>query len=125
MLIERNRSLLALGAGTWIIFCGAAHAGDPGAPPTAQQTVTDTYHGVTVSDPYRWLENSNSGKVHEWSAAQDKRTRTYLDALPERGPIYKQLLSPDFGNLQLLPRPALRRRSCIRVVRAARRSSSP
>jgi prolyl oligopeptidase len=75
-----------------ILIAGIARAGDPGAPPTAQQPVTDTYHGARVSDPYRWLENPDSKQVREWSAAQDERTRKYLDALPERGPIYDQLL---------------------------------
>ena len=70
----------------------AARAGDFGAPPTAQRPVTDTYHGVRVSDPYRWLEDSSNQEVRDWSAAQDKRTRDYLDSLPQRRPIYTQLL---------------------------------
>jgi prolyl oligopeptidase len=86
----RNFAFLPI-AGLMII-AGIARAGDSGAPPTAQQAVTDTYHGVRVSDPYRWLENPDSKQVREWSAAQDERTRKYLDALPERGPIYDQLL---------------------------------
>ena len=55
--------------------------------------MTDVYHQVTVSDPYRWLENAADPKVHEWSAAQDARTRKYLDELPQRAPIFKQLMS--------------------------------
>ena len=76
-----------------MVCAGVAHAGDPGAPAAAQQNVTDTYHGVQVPDPYRWLEDSTSQKVLQWSTAQDARTRKYLDALPQRAPIYKQLLS--------------------------------
>jgi prolyl oligopeptidase len=53
--------------------------------------VTDTYHGVKVEDPYRWLENPADPKVRAWSEAQDRRTRKYLDALPERAPIYDRL----------------------------------
>jgi len=75
-----------------MVIAGIARAGDPGAPPAAQQAVTDTYHGVRVSDPYRWLENPNSKQVREWSTAEDQRTRKYLDTLPQRGPIYDQLL---------------------------------
>ncbi len=70
----------------------APAAGDPGAPATAQRPVTDTYHGVRVSDAYRWLEDSSSQEVRDWSAAQNKRTRGYLDSLPQRRPIYNQLL---------------------------------
>ena len=71
---------------------GAARAGDPGAPAAARIPVTDTYHGVRVSDPYRWLEDSSDPKVRQWSAAQDLRTRKYLDALPQRAAIFRQLM---------------------------------
>ncbi len=72
---------------------GAARAADSSAPPTIVTQVTDTYHGVRVSDPYRWLEDSADPKVHDWSVAEDKRTRQYLDALPQRDRIYRQLLA--------------------------------
>ena len=97
MSIERIRRFAFLRMTGLIVIAGAAHAdvaraGDPGAPPAAQQAVTDTYHGVRVTDPYRWLENPGSKQVRAWSAAQDARTRKYFDALPQRGPIYDQLL---------------------------------
>src|SRR5271156_6127351 len=91
MLIEGIRSSAVLGMGLMFAY-GLAQAGDPGAPPAEQHIVTDTYHGVQVSDPYRWLEDPNSSEVREWSEAQDQRTRKYLDALPQRAPIYNQLL---------------------------------
>jgi prolyl oligopeptidase len=75
------------------ITLGVAWAADPGAPMSEQHAVNDVYHNVTVSDPYRWLENTADPKVHAWSAAQDARTRKYLDELPQRAPIFKQLLS--------------------------------
>jgi prolyl oligopeptidase len=93
MSIERNRRIAALTMSGMVILAGVARAGDPGAPPATPQAVTDTYHGVTVSDPYRWLENSSDPKVHAWSAAQDERTRKYLDSLPQRAPIFKQLMT--------------------------------
>jgi prolyl oligopeptidase len=75
------------------ITSGVAFAADLGAPRSDQRAVTDVYHQVTVSDPYRWLEDTADPKVHAWSAAQDARTRKYLDELPQRAPIFKQLLS--------------------------------
>ncbi len=75
------------------IACAAGQAADTGAPVSELHPVTDVYHGVTVTDPYRWLENTADPKVHTWSAAQDARARKYLDLLPQRAPIFKQLLS--------------------------------
>jgi prolyl oligopeptidase len=109
MLIERIRGLVAAptfavmtaalavaGALTVVAaltVAGGAQAADSGAPPTALTVVTDTYHGVQVSDPYRWLEDSADPKVYDWSVAEDKRTRQYFDALPQRERIYRQLLA--------------------------------
>jgi prolyl oligopeptidase len=71
----------------------SARGADPGAPPSPQHPVVDSYHGVQVADPYRWLEDPQDPEVEKWIAAEDARTRRYLDGLPERGPIYDQLFS--------------------------------
>jgi prolyl oligopeptidase len=92
MKIQKIRRSILLFSICFITF-GIACAADPGAPVSEQHAVTDVYHHVTVSDPYRWLENTADPKVHEWSAAQDARTRKYLDELPQRAPIFKQLMS--------------------------------
>jgi prolyl oligopeptidase len=62
------------------------------APPaTPKRQVTDQYQGVSVADDYRWLENWDDPEVKQWSAAQNMRTREYLDALPARPAIKKRL----------------------------------
>jgi len=63
----------------------------PEAPTTAKRPVTDDYHGVTVSEDYRWLENWDDPAVKQWSAAQNERARAYLDSLPARPAIEQQL----------------------------------
>lgn len=93
MMVKRNCRVAALGISGWAMIAGVARSADSGAPPTPQTPVIDTDQGVQVSDPYRWLEHTGSQRVHAWSAAQDARTRKYLDALPQRTPIYNQLLS--------------------------------
>ncbi|HEX5189299.1 MAG TPA: prolyl oligopeptidase family serine peptidase [Streptosporangiaceae bacterium] len=47
-------------------------------PPTATGPDADDYHGETVADPYRWLENTNSRQTAEWIAAQNALTQSVL-----------------------------------------------
>jgi prolyl oligopeptidase len=55
------------------------------APPAARiEVVEDVYHGETVSDPYRWLENWNDPEVQAWSEAENAYARQVLARLPER-----------------------------------------
>jgi len=51
-------------------------------PPTKKQPVTDTYHGVKVTDAYRWLENGSDPAVRAWSDEQNTYARSRLDKLP-------------------------------------------
>jgi prolyl oligopeptidase len=61
-------------------------------PPAAQKRpVTDNYHGVTVTDDYRWLENSADPAVKAWSDAQNLTARKYLDGLPAREAVFDEL----------------------------------
>src|SRR5207248_2038553 len=55
------------------------------------QPVTDEYQGVKVEDNYQWLEQDDDPAVKAWSDAQSRRTREYLDKLPDRAAIEKQL----------------------------------
>jgi prolyl oligopeptidase len=64
-----------------------AACSQPGPPETPRSPVTDTYHGVTVTDDYRWLEDWDDPKVREWSDAQNVWARDVLDALPSRETI--------------------------------------
>lgn len=70
----------------------------PAPPATPKRPVTDTYQGVTVVDDYRWLENWNDPAVKQWSAAQNARTREYLDRLPSRPAIKQQLQNMTTAN---------------------------
>ncbi len=68
-----------------------AFAADASAPQTPVKPVADIYHGVTVTDPYRWLETADDPAVKAWSDAQNIRTRGYLDKLAVRAPIKDEL----------------------------------
>jgi prolyl oligopeptidase len=63
----------------------------PAYPETPQRPVTDTYHGVTVEDAYRWLENPDDPAVRAWNDAQNRHTRAYLDQVPFRDQLYGRL----------------------------------
>jgi prolyl oligopeptidase len=62
-------------------------------PETRTVDQVDTFHGVNVPDPYRWLEADvrESDEVAAWVKAQNAITRAYLDAIPERKEIEKRL----------------------------------
>jgi len=51
-------------------------------PPTRVATVKETLHGVTIADPYRWLEDQNSPETRAWIDAQIQYTRVYLAGIP-------------------------------------------
>ncbi|MDA7893801.1 prolyl oligopeptidase family serine peptidase [bacterium] len=51
-------------------------------PVTATKTVTDDYHGTTVSEDFRWLEDGQSSVVQKWSDRQNGHARSILDSLP-------------------------------------------
>jgi prolyl oligopeptidase len=70
-------------------------AAQPPLPATAKKPVTDTYHGVTVTDDYRWLEDFNVPAVKQWAAAENQHARAFLDALPERQHLLEELTAWD------------------------------
>lgn len=51
----------------------------------------DDYHGVSVADPYRWLEDANSAETQAWVEAQNKLTQSYLAQIPRREAIKQRL----------------------------------
>jgi len=62
-------------------------------PETKKSEVVDTYFGVQVQDPYRWLEDEKSEEVASWVQAQNKVTFDYLNRIPFRNAIKERLTS--------------------------------
>ncbi|MFD2367357.1 prolyl oligopeptidase family protein [Pseudoduganella sp. GCM10020061] len=83
-------------------FCGNAFAQaacTPGVAPALAYPASkkvdqvDNYHGTTVADPYRWLEDANSADTKSWVEEQNKVTQAYLSQIPQREAIKKRLTS--------------------------------
>lgn len=55
----------------------------PLPPPTPQHAASGEFHGVSVADPYRWLENPDDPAVRQWIAAQNAYTEAALAAMPQ------------------------------------------
>jgi hypothetical protein len=53
----------------------------------ARIPVTETYHGVDVTEDYRWLEDASSVETITWTKAQQQRARAYFDGIPWRNPL--------------------------------------
>ncbi len=64
-----------------------ARAGPPVAP---VRPVSDTYFGVTVTDPYRWMEQDSPERA-AWLKGQSDFTRGALDALPQRAALLARI----------------------------------
>ncbi len=60
-------------------------------PLTKKVDQQDNYHGTTIADPYRWLEDANSAETKAWVDAQNKVTQGFLGQIPERETIKQRL----------------------------------
>ena len=62
-------------------------------PNTRRDNTEDSYHGTKVTDPYRWLEDTESKETANWVEAQNKVTFDYLRNISTRQPIVDRLTS--------------------------------
>ena len=78
---------------TVLIFsCYQSHTKAIQYPDTRKdESVTDTYFGTEVADPYRWLEDDNSAETADWVKAQNKLTFSYLESIGQRDAIKERL----------------------------------
>ncbi len=63
----------------------------PPPPKTRVDNVTETLHGVTVADPYRWLEDQDSPETRAWIDEQNRYSQSVIGSLPGRDSIHKRL----------------------------------
>jgi prolyl oligopeptidase len=60
-------------------------------PETKKTDFKEEYHGATVADPYRWLEDDKSDETKDWVTRQNKVTFEYLDKINYRKEWQKRL----------------------------------
>ncbi|MFG2077071.1 hypothetical protein [Nonomuraea maritima] len=52
--------------------------------------VREMLHGITLEDPYRWMETEGE-EFHHWLDGQARHAREYLDALPHRAGLLTRI----------------------------------
>jgi prolyl oligopeptidase len=86
-----NRNLL-LAFGMLVTASALAAQSPLEYPVTRKIDHVDTYHGMKVPDPYRWLEDDTSAETAAWVEAQNKVTFAYLEKIPFRAQLTKRLM---------------------------------
>lgn len=60
-------------------------------PETKKTEQQEHYHGMTINDPYQWLEDDRAAATKEWVAAQNAVTFRYLAQIPYRESLQRRL----------------------------------
>jgi prolyl oligopeptidase len=63
----------------------------PPYPAAPRQDIVEDLHGQPVADPYRWLEDPQSGDTKKWLAAQDELFHQAVDGLPGRERLRRRI----------------------------------
>ncbi|MFM7846014.1 MAG: hypothetical protein ACKPEY_17530, partial [Planctomycetota bacterium] len=82
-------SLFAVGLGA------AGGAEEPVRAPV--QPVVEDYHGVRITDPYRYMEDFQQPAVQQWVKAQADFAQQQLEKLPGRSELLARIKQLDAG----------------------------
>ncbi|MCC7340041.1 MAG: S9 family peptidase [Bryobacterales bacterium] len=91
MQFPRRLTLYSMIAAAAITASPAWLAAQISYPAAAKVEHTDTYDGVKVADPYRWLEDSDSPETAAWVEAENKVTSAYFARIPYREAVRNRL----------------------------------
>ncbi len=113
MRFARRMCAVALVGASAAAVCGAAAedvSRDKGRvmeyPKARVSDQADDYFGTKVRDPYRWMEDVDSGEVKNWVDAENQLTRGYLDDVPGRAKMHARLM--DLTNFERYTAPERR-----------------
>ncbi len=63
----------------------------PAPPATEVKAVTDTLHGVAVTDNYRWLEAQEAPETRAWIEQENAYTDKVIGNLPDKPAFFKRI----------------------------------
>jgi len=94
----RFRLLCGCALALWLLLSAAMARGQtspspPCPPKTHVDNVTDAYGSVSITDPYRWLEDQNSPETRAWIDAEDHCTDAALKNIPGRQALHARIAS--------------------------------
>ena len=67
----------------YLCFVASIAVAAQAPPPARTVDVVDHIHGLTLPDPYRWMEGESSAEYHQWLKQQGVYARQRLDAAPQ------------------------------------------
>jgi len=60
-------------------------------PKAKKENIEEKIFGMTIKDPYRWMENEESEDLKTWLAEENQLTQTFLNVKPQKEEIKKRL----------------------------------
>ncbi|MHB8637931.1 MAG: prolyl oligopeptidase family serine peptidase [Fimbriimonadaceae bacterium] len=94
-----------------------------GVPMARRTDFSEVLHGVTVPDPYRWMENLDSPELLTWEHRENEATQDYLSKIPERAWIRKRLET--LANYERFGVPELVGRTLLYTRNSGKQNQSP
>ena len=75
-------------------------------PETRTDNVRETIQGITITDPYRWLEDQQSGETRAWIDKQNAYSRAMFDAISGRESLKRRIA--ELRRVDIVDRPVVR-----------------
>ena len=94
-MLHPLRRLRPLAFGAAAMFSAFSFAQDGGPLPAPSKSVTETFFGTAVDDPYRNFENKDDPAVAAWMKAQSDRAHAALEKIPGRAALLQNLVKYD------------------------------
>jgi prolyl oligopeptidase len=104
-MVDRGGMWIFVLAGAFLTTSALAQGPGNGLtpPPTRRGADMDVFHGVTVADPYRWMEESRSAETRSWLTAQDAYARNFASRWAARDSIRAAIVRGNVSTISRAP----------------------